>query len=102
MLEVLTNILGLQVYTDRGVYVGMIANVVLDLNQKTAEGVFVSETNPNVVEGSVDITIPFRWIQSIGDIVVLKHFPGRIELSEREKTLFEREQAFSETPEAGE
>ena len=94
MLDVLTNLLGLQVYTDRGVYVGILTNVVLDLNSKTAEGVFVSETNPNIVEGSVEITIPFRWIQSIGDIIVLKHFPGRINLSDKEKALFARERGF--------
>jgi sporulation protein YlmC with PRC-barrel domain len=62
MLEVLTNLLGLQVFTDRGVYVGVLSNVVLDLNKKTAEGIFISQTNPNVVEDSVDITIFFRWI----------------------------------------
>lgn len=94
MLDVLTNLLGLQVYTDRGVYVGILTNVVLDLNSKSAEGVFVSETNPNIVEGSVEITIPFRWIQSIGDIIVLKHFPGRITLSDKERAIFERERGF--------
>ena len=96
MLEVLTNLLGLQVYTDRGVYVGILSNVVLDLSSKSAEGIFTTETNPNIVEDSVEITIPFRWIQSIGDIVVLKHFPGRIALSEREKSLFAREVAYAE------
>lgn len=99
MLEVLTNILGLQVYTDKGVYVGIISNIVLDLNSKSADGVFLTETNPNVVEDSVDITIPFRWIQSIGDIVMLKHFPGRINLSEKEKNLFARDRAYVETVE---
>ena len=96
MLEVLTNLLGLQVYTDRGVYVGVLANVVLDLERKTAEGVFITETNPNIVEDSVDITIPFRWIQSIGDIVMLKHFPGRINLSEKERMLFQRDSEYAE------
>ena len=96
MLEVLTNLLGLQVYTDKGVYVGVLSNVVLDLGGKKAEGVFITETNPNIVEDSVEITIPFRWIQSIGDIVVLKHFPGRISLSEKERRLFAAEVEYAE------
>ena len=95
MLEVLTNLLGLQVYTDKGVYVGILTNVVIDINNKAAEGVFITETKPNIVEDSVDITIPFRWIQSIGDIVMLKHFPGRITLSERERALFERDRTYT-------
>ena len=100
MLEVLTNLLGLQVFTDTGVYVGILSNVVLDLDAQTADGVFLSETNPNVVEDSVEITIPFRWIQSIGDIVMLKHFPGRINLSDKERSLFDRDKAYAaEMPE---
>ena len=95
MLEVLTNLVGRQVYSDKGVYVGVISNVILDLNSKTAEGIFLTETNPNIVDEGVEISIPFRWIQAINDIILLKHFPERINLSEKERALFERERAYA-------
>src|SRR5207244_263502 len=41
---------------------------------------FVGETNPLLVEGSRAVSVPYRWVQSVGDIVVLRYFPKRVSL----------------------
>ncbi len=69
----LTSILGLNVYTDRGKYVGKVNDVVLDANEKKITGLAVSNLNPDLFDvQSKGIIIPYRWVISVGDVVVIK------------------------------
>ena len=70
----------MQVYTNNGVFLGNINNLVVDVENGQVEGVFVGETNPLLVEGSKAVSVPYRWVQSVGDIVILKYFPKRVSL----------------------
>lgn len=73
----LTSILGLNVYTDRGKYVGKVNDVVLDANEKKITGLAVSNLNPDLFDvQSKGIIIPYRWVISVGDVVVIKQVAG--------------------------
>ena len=78
MLEEASELIGLQVYTSNGIFLGNVNNLVIDLENKRVDGLFVSETNPLLVEDSKAVNVPFRWIQSVGDIIILKYFPKRV------------------------
>ena len=78
MLEEASELMGLQVYTSSGIFLGNVNNLVIDLENKRVDGLFVSETNPLLVEESKAVNVPFRWIQSVGDIIILKYFPKRV------------------------
>ena len=78
MLEEASELMGLQVYTSNGIFLGNVNNLVIDLENKRVDGLFVSETNPLLVEESKAVNVPFRWIQSVGDIILLKYFPKRV------------------------
>ena len=91
MLEEITSLLGLHIYTNYGVFIGVINNVILDLKKHRAHSLYVEETNPALVEDSRSITIPFRWVQNVGDIVLLRYFPEHVELSEEQRRMFELE-----------
>jgi len=80
MLEEVSELIGLQVYTNNGVFLGNINNLVVDVDNGLVEGVFVGETNPLLVEGSKAVSVPYRWVQSVGDIVILRYFPKRVSL----------------------
>jgi len=80
LLEEVSELIGLQVYTNSGVFLGNINNLVVDVENGQVEGVFVGETNPLLVEGSKAVSVPYRWVQSVGDIVILKYFPKRVSL----------------------
>ncbi len=92
MLEEVTSLLGLQIYTNYGVFIGVVNNIIVDIKKHRAESFFVQETNPTIVEASRSITIPYRWVQHVGDIILLKHFPERVEMSDEERRLWEIEQ----------
>ncbi|HLB68946.1 MAG TPA: PRC-barrel domain-containing protein [Thermoplasmata archaeon] len=76
----MSEIIGLQVYTNHGVFLGNVNNLVMDVEKGEVDGVFVGETNPLLVENGRAVSIPFRWIQSVGDIVILRYFPKRVSL----------------------
>lgn len=80
MLEELSELVGLQVYTNKGVFLGNVNNLVVDVENGTVDGVFIGETNPLLVEGSRAVSVPYRWVQSVGDVVLLKYFPKRVSL----------------------
>ncbi len=80
LLEEVSELIGLQVYTNNGVFLGNINNLVVDVDNGLVEGVFVGETNPLLVEGSKAVSVPYRWVQSVGDIVILRYFPKRVSL----------------------
>lgn len=78
MLEEISEIMGMQVYTPGGIYLGNVDNLVMDMDNRLINGIFLRETNPMLVDGSISVNIPYRWIQAIGDVVILKYFPKRV------------------------
>jgi sporulation protein YlmC with PRC-barrel domain len=88
MLEAVSEIMGMQVYTPHGIYLGNVDNLVMDMDLCSINGIFLRETNPIIVEGSKSVNIPYRWIQSIGDVVILKYFPNRVTMTREEITDF--------------
>ena len=82
-----TSFLKLPVYTREGLYVGNVENVFIDMDGKCISSLLVTNTNPSLVEGTVDVAVPYRWVNSVDDIVILSHFPDRVTTKkEKEKT----------------
>jgi sporulation protein YlmC with PRC-barrel domain len=80
MLEEISEIIGLQVYTHEGVFLGNVNNLIVNVENSTVERLFIGEPNPLLVEGSRSVAVPYRWIQSVGDVIILKYFPKRVSL----------------------
>ena len=76
--EEVTSFLKLPVYTREGIYVGHVKNVFLEIEEKRVGSLLVTNTNPTLVEGSVDVAVPYRWVSAVGDIIILSNFPGKV------------------------
>ena len=76
--EEITTFLKLPVYTRQGIYVGHVKNVFLEVDEKRVSSLLVTNTNPSLVEGSVDVAVPYRWVNAVGDIVILSNFPEKV------------------------
>ncbi|MCK4718104.1 MAG: PRC-barrel domain-containing protein [Thermoplasmata archaeon] len=83
MMEEITDVIGCEVYTPDAIYVGNVKDVIMDLEAKRLDGLFIERPNPVLVEGSVNISVPFRWVSAVGDVVVLRYFPGFIKTGAR-------------------
>ncbi len=78
MLVEITSLYNLEVYTQKGLYLGRVYEVMVDVNRNSIYELILGETNPTIVDDSRTIGIPFRWVQTISEIVVLRYFPGKV------------------------
>ena len=53
----------------------------------------MTNTNPSLVEGTVDVAVPYRWVNAVGDIVILSHFPERVTTKKKEEEKTEEEES---------
>jgi len=89
--EEVTSFLKLPVYTRQGKYVGHVRNVFLDMDEKCVSSLLVTNTNPTIVEGTVDVAVPYRWVNSVGDIVILSYFPDEVTTKKKEEKKIEED-----------
>jgi sporulation protein YlmC with PRC-barrel domain len=85
MLEEASEMIGLQVYTNQAIFLGNVSNLVVEVDDNKVQGLFISNTNPMLVEGSKSVNVPYRWIGAIGDVIILKYFPKRVALKKGSK-----------------
>lgn len=80
MMREVSEFIGLQIYTQNGVLLGTVSNLIVDVERGRVDGLFVGETNPALVDGGKAVSVPYRWTQTVGDIVVLRYFPKKVTL----------------------
>ncbi|MEC7167457.1 MAG: PRC-barrel domain-containing protein [Candidatus Thermoplasmatota archaeon] len=71
----LSDLSGLHVYLPDGRRLGMVHDAVVEHANLSCTHLFVTETSEELVEGSIHVAVPWRWIRSIGDVVILRWFP---------------------------
>ena len=94
--EEVTSFLKLPVYTREGIYVGHVKNVFLDIDEKRVSSLLVTNTNPSLVEGSIDVSVPYRWVNAVGDIVILSNFPDKVVTRKEKESEKPKDQPESE------
>jgi sporulation protein YlmC with PRC-barrel domain len=74
----ITDLFGLQIYTDKGMFIGEVEDVVIDVDQKKMEALVVGKVNDQLFElkNFKGLKIPYRIISAIDDIVLIRHLPG--------------------------
>ncbi len=70
-----STLFSLNVYTDRGVYIGKVNDVILEVADKKAVGLAVTKLNPEMFDTSSGkgVVIPYRWVTAVGDVVLIRH-----------------------------
>ena len=71
----LSQLSGLQVYLPNGRLLGTVHDAVVEHASLSCTHLFVTDTPEDLVEGSIHVAIPWRWVRSIGDVVLLRWFP---------------------------
>lgn len=74
MQSEVSTLFGLNVYTDRGIYIGKVSDVVLEVSERKVSGLAVSKLNPDMFDTSKPgVVIPYRWVTAVGDVVLIRH-----------------------------
>jgi len=78
----ITSLVGHDVYSNNGVYVGEIEDVQLNLDQEAVTALAVTNVNTEVLGGltadSRGILVPYRWVRAVGDIVIVNEVVERV------------------------
>lgn len=69
----LTSLFGLNIYTNTGVYVGKLQDVVIDVESQKISGLAVSDINRDLFDlSSKGVIIPYRWVITAADIIIIR------------------------------
>ena len=69
-----STLFGLNVYTDRGVYIGKVTDIQLDLSERKVSGLAVTRLNPDMFDDTnKGVVIPYRWVNAVADVVLIRH-----------------------------
>lgn len=77
-MDEITRFVNLPVYTKNGTFVGNVKNLILDLPGRKLDSILVGKTNPILVDGGRDVAIPYRWVSSFDDVMILRFFPEEL------------------------
>ena len=72
----LSQLSGLQVYLPNGRLLGVVHDAVVEHASLSCTHLFVKDTPDDPVEGSIHVAVPWRWVRSISDVVILRWFPS--------------------------
>ena len=72
----ITTLVGREVYSNEGVFVGEVSDVRLDLTgSRAVTGLALTQLNDelfsDLVAGQKGVILPYRWVRAVGDIVLI-------------------------------
>jgi sporulation protein YlmC with PRC-barrel domain len=85
----LTTLVGREVYSNNGVFVGEVEDVRLDLDQELVTGLALAELNDELfadhIPAGKGVMIPYRWVRAVGDVVLINDVVERLETGEEDE-----------------
>ncbi len=84
MQDEITRLVGRDVYSNNGVFIGRIEDVQLDIDERRISGLALGDSNEELFEtgGDKGVIIPYRWVSAVGDIVIIKDIIERLRARE--------------------
>ena len=78
----ITSLVGREVYSNNGVFVGQVEDLRLDLGGETVTGLALASLNDELFNGRAagarGVIIPYRWVRSVGDIILVSDVVERM------------------------
>ncbi|MFC6785879.1 PRC-barrel domain-containing protein [Halobaculum halobium] len=71
----ITTLVGREVYSNNGVFVGEVEDVRLDLDSQVVTGLALSQLSDELftsrIEPGKGVMIPYRWVRAVGDVILI-------------------------------
>ncbi len=84
----ITSLVGREVYTNNGVFVGEVEDLQLDIDSNTVRGLALHRLNDDLFDEYVGdargLMLPYRWVQSVGDVILVNDIVERVKDHEDE------------------
>jgi len=85
----ITSLVGREVYSNNGVFVGEVEDIRLDMGQEVVTGLALGQVNRDLfdsrIERSKGVLIPYRWVRAVGDVVLVNDIVERLREPEEEE-----------------
>lgn len=85
----ITSLVGREVYSNNGVYVGEVEDVQLDIDSRNVTGLALTELNHELFESQLDghrgVMVPYRWVRAVGDVVLINDAVERLRTQQSEE-----------------
>ena len=82
----ITTLVGREVYSNNGVFVGEVEDVRLDLGRRQVTGLALADLNDELFRGRVEagkgVLVPYRWVRAVGDVILINDIIERLKTSE--------------------
>lgn len=85
----ITSLVGREVYTNNGVFIGEVEDLRLDFENTSVTGLALYRLNEDLFDHYVGdhrgIMLPYRWVRSVGDVVLVNDIVERIKETDDEE-----------------
>ena len=85
----ITTLVGREVYSNNGVFVGEVEDVRLDLDREAVTGLALAELNGELFDGYIaagkGVMVPYRWVRAVGDVILINDVVERLKDEENEE-----------------
>jgi sporulation protein YlmC with PRC-barrel domain len=85
----ITSLVGREVYSNNGVFVGEVEDIRLEMDQEVVTGLALGQVNRDLFDSRVDrskgVLIPYRWVRAVGDIVLVNDIVERLSEPDEEE-----------------
>ena len=87
----ITNLVGREVYSNNGVFVGEVRDVHLDFERQTVTELALRDLNNELFHGRIEpgkgVMVPYRWVRAVGDVILITDIVERYNDEEEEKAI---------------
>ncbi|ELZ81518.1 MULTISPECIES: PRC-barrel domain-containing protein [Haloferax] len=87
--EEITTLVGREVYSNSGMFVGEVEDVRLDLDHESVTGMALTELNQELFRGQIEpgkgVLIPYRWVRAVGDVILINDVIERLKTPDEDE-----------------
>jgi sporulation protein YlmC with PRC-barrel domain len=84
----ITSLVGREVYTNNGVFIGQVEDLRLDLDAENVTGLALHDLNTDLFGAETasarGVIVPYRWVQAVGDVIIVNDIVERIQQKKAE------------------
>ena len=85
----ITTLVGREVYSNNGVFVGQVEDLRLDVDSRSVTGLALTQLNHELfderINGSRGVIIPYRWVRAVGDVILVNDVVERVKDRDEEE-----------------
>ena len=85
----ITSLVGREVYSNGGVYVGEVEDLRLNLDGQAVTGLALGNLNrelfADVAGGGQGVILPYRWVRAVGDVIIVNEVVERVREPDEEE-----------------